>query len=567
MRSTEAIISDIETKLVKNGRLNKWISNDEWVKKNNLEKLLTEISDLFVIETISTTQKIKCLLTNKSASCTCGNELVSEKDFNQFVCHACRKSKREETRKKTTLEKYGVDHISKLQSVKDKYKNTCLEKYGVEHSFKSIEVQEKRIATIVDRYGVVNPFQSNEIRDKIKESTQMRYGVDNYSSTEECKRKRIATSLVNYGTEYPLQNKELRDKLRLTRIKNYLNAFDEEQISAISNIKQIYEDEHVNGGNTISYISKKYRIPFNYLKSLLNDLDLSIVRRYYTSQGEQILFDYISSIYKGMIIRNDRKVLGNQFELDIFLPELNFAIEYHGSYWHSNINELKHHDKATLANEKGIRLLQIFDFELEEKEELIKSIIKSHLVNNTKIFARKCKVKEITAKEYREFVEENHLQGYSPAKIKLGLFHENELVSIMSFSKPRNSDKYDYEMIRLCTKKETTIVGGATKQFKYFLDNYEFDSVVTFADRRFFDGSIYENLGFDYSHTTKPNYWYTSGSDKISRIAAQKHKLKDLLKEKFDPELSEKDNMISSGYRIVHDAGNRAFLFNRGSNL
>lgn len=119
-------------------------------------------------------------------------------------------------------------------------------------------------------------------------------------------------------------------------------------------------------------------------------------------------------------------------------------------------------------------------------------------------------------------------------------------------------------MIRYACRCDTLIIGAATKLFSYFCKNYEFKSIVTFSDNRLFEGKLYEKLGFTFSHETSPNYWYTTGENKISRISAQKHKLKDLLgEENFNDSLSEKDNMLLNGYRIVYDAGNKVFIFNK----
>jgi ribosomal protein S27E len=59
-----------------------------------------------------------------------------------------------------------------------------------------------------------------------------------------------------------------------------------------------------------------------------------------TSKGEKEVLNYIQSIYSGKIIENDRTQIVNpktgcNLELDIWMPELNKAIEYNGEYWHS----------------------------------------------------------------------------------------------------------------------------------------------------------------------------------------------------------------------------------------
>ena len=94
----------------------------------------------------------------------------------------------------------------------------------------------------------------------------------------------------------------------------------------------------------------------------------------------------------------------------------------------------------------------------------------------------------------RSFLDNNHVQGYTHASTSLGLYHNNELISIMTFGKNRfKKNSNELEMVRFCNKLNTTIIGGASKLFKHFVNNYN-DSgldIISFADRRFFDGKLY----------------------------------------------------------------------------
>ena len=77
---------------------------------------------------------------------------------------------------------------------------------------------------------------------------------------------------------------------------------------------------------------------------------------------------------------SNRKILSG-YELDLFLPEYNLAIEVNGIYWHSIERACKpefHNLKLELCEEKGIRLLQFYDVEVDEMFDFITGII-----NNT----------------------------------------------------------------------------------------------------------------------------------------------------------------------------------------
>jgi hypothetical protein len=244
----------------------------------------------------------------------------------------------------------------------------------------------------------------------------------------------------------------------------------------------------------------------------------------------------------------------------MYFPDHKLAIEFNDLFSHSKHPKNYHLNKTELCQKEGIQLLHIFENEWVDptRQEIWKSIINGKLGNNNKIHARKTEIKEITDnKIVKEFLNNNHLQGFVGSSVKLGLFYNDELVSVMIFGKTRFSKKYEYEMIRLCTKKFITVVGGASKLFKYFIDNYKPNSVISYADRRYSNGNLYKKIGFDFSHNSYPNYWYfENGSlELFSRVKFQKHKLENML-DSFDNNKSEVENMTDNNYSRIFDCGN-----------
>jgi len=275
-------------------------------------------------------------------------------------------------------------------------------------------------------------------------------------------------------------------------------------------------------------------------------------------------------------IQDDRTII-KPLELDIIDVKNNFAIEYDGLLSHSygksklhwyntNINEENpdyHLNKTELCEEKGIQLYHIFENEWldENKKEIWISMIRDKQGLNKKVGARKCTIKEVSTKDAREFINNNHMQGYINAKIKIGLYYRNVLMSIMTFSKPRFNDKVEYELIRFCTKQGYTVQGGGSKLLKYFEKTYKPKSLISYANRRWSNGNFYVKSGFNFVNCTKPNYFYFKINENIlySRNKFQKHKLKDLL-ESFDNTMTEKENMYNNEYRRIYDCGNKVFI-------
>lgn len=267
--------------------------------------------------------------------------------------------------------------------------------------------------------------------------------------------------------------------------------------------------------------------------------------------------------------RNDRELI-RPLELDILHD--NFAIEYNGLMWHSSGNskfsmfnlkdsevKSKHLIKTKLCEEKNIQLFHIFENEWIQKKPIWESVINSKLGKTEKIYARKCEVKEINSTS--SFEDENHLQGRGNSSIKLGLFYGEDMVSIMTFGKSRFNKSYDYELIRYCSKLNTTVVGGASKLLKHFERNFKPKSLISYANRRWSQGGVYEKLGFDFLYNTQPNYFYfrEGQMNLYSRNKFQKHKLPKLLNN-FNPELTETENMYNNGYRKIYDSGNKVYV-------
>nr|QMP82949.1 MAG: hypothetical protein [Caudoviricetes sp.] len=269
----------------------------------------------------------------------------------------------------------------------------------------------------------------------------------------------------------------------------------------------------------------------------------------------------------------------NSKKIDIVIPNKKLAIEHNGLMDHSFgkskysrfnnscfENPNNHLERTILCESEGLKLLHIFENEWLNKtsKQIWKSIISTNLGLNEKIYARKCEIKEIKDNNLiRIFLNENHLQGYCKSSIKIGLFYNNELVSLMTFGKPRFNKKYEWELIRFCNKINFSVVGGSSRLFKYFVNNYHPKDIISYCDIRVFSGEMYESLGFELSHSSKPNYFYIKGMKFFSRYSCQKHKLEGFLVN-FDSKKSERDNMFNNGYRRIWDCGNKVYVWGRG---
>ena len=286
---------------------------------------------------------------------------------------------------------------------------------------------------------------------------------------------------------------------------------------------------------------------------------------------EQIeITNFIRSIYDGEIKTDIKRILNGNKELDIYLPNMKLAIEYNGLFWHSEKSgkyEDYHLNKYLQASKKNIRLIQIFADEWYNKKEIVKAKIRSIFrKSEEKTYARKCYIKEIESKEKNKFLNFNHIQGEDRSSIKLGLFENNILIGVMSFSKPRlalgskiQPDKY--ELSRFATSKN--IVGGASKLLKHFIKNYNPINIYSYSDNRWTDpnNNMYLKLNFKITKTSSPGYWYTKNYKKrIHRYNFNKFILKKMGADVVNK--TEREIMIEWGYTRIWDCGTTRYELN-----
>jgi hypothetical protein len=250
-------------------------------------------------------------------------------------------------------------------------------------------------------------------------------------------------------------------------------------------------------------------------------------------------------------------------ELDIYIPHTKLAIEINGLYWHSwhpstgkSENKFRHLEKTQLAAQQGIQLLHVTDFEWTHQNHIIKSMILSKLGKNQRIFARKCKVATVGRAEEKQFLDQHHIQGYVPSKHALGLYYDDQLVSLMTIGKSRFSNKQAHELLRFCSQGGITVVGGGSKLLEVLRKTYP--HIITYCDLSKSSGHAYQAMGFEFVHDTGPGYFWTDGSRVISRFRAWKSNLSKWLPN-YDANLSESANMFAAGYRRFSDCGNRVF--------
>jgi Zn finger protein HypA/HybF involved in hydrogenase expression len=340
------------------------------------------------------------------------------------------------------------------------------------------------------------------------------------------------------------------DKLSKDNRKS-LEVFESEANKVHSSRYDYSAVEYINNNTEIEIICVKHGAYKQTPKNHLRGQGCPACR---ISSGQQAIYAFLQKIYDKEIIINDRSTFDG-YEIDLFLPDIKLAIEYHGLYCHSfNRTEskkeiLRHHDKATIAT--NVKLLQFMENEWLYKRELVESIILHNIGLSVRYYARSCDMIRLDSTKFIDVMSRWHLSGGRHASNCYGLMYDGELVSAIGFSK---HSKHEWEIIRYASKPGHFVVGGLSKMFKRFIEDNNPNQVMTFADRRISNGNCYRKIGFSVVKITKPNYFYVKGNRLFSRLSFQKHKLKGKLGI-FNSEWSESANMFINGFRRIWDAG------------
>ena len=496
--------------------------------------------------------------------CSCGKKtkfLGLILGYSQHCSRICARHdiKCQKKQQETIFKKYGVKSTFQIQEVKDKFKKNFIKKYGVENPFQLKEVKEKIKSTNLKKYGVENPSQCNQIKENKKQTSLKNYGVEYHLQSEIILEKKRQTSLKNYGVDHHCKSDQYKQS-RISELYNRLINSDRLKNMSIVNFQE-YDFTGVNQNYSWKCIKCNNVFSDNLDNGHIPICPICYPKEYRSSKGEKELLSFVTTFYDNVL--SNQKLLKNNQEIDIYIPEIKLGIEYNGLYWHSELSGKRnmnyHINKLKQCDSFQINLIHIFEDEWMNMQSIVKSILLSKMGKiENKIFARKCTINNVENNIATQFYYDNHIQG-SINGIHYGLYYDKELVSILTIGKPRFNKKYEWEIYRFCNKINTNITGGLSKLINCFIKQKDPLNILTYADARFGKGLGYLKCGFNLIDVSKPNYYYMKNyTNRISRLQFQKHLLESKL-EIFDSKLTEWENMQLNGYDRIWDCGNYVY--------
>ena len=455
--------------------------------------------------------------------CFCGEKvkfIKYSKGYNKFCsksCSAKHSHMNSEIKQKRLI---GLNRSNSDPKMREKMTQKSIETKKSFSVAKKLEINKKREKTTLDKYGVKNiatlskKEKVNKRLNNLKENIESEnYSLRDFNHSDnllelECKKCKCGERTFNI-------DRGLFFRRRLTGIKECMNI----------NPKK--------GGNS------KYEFE---IMEILDEYKISYTHRY--------------------------KIDNN--EIDIYIPEYNIGIEFNGLYWHSELyKEKKYHiNKTNYFKERGIRIIHIWEDEWIYNNDKIVDYLLSILGKNDKIiYGRKCDIREVSKKETHDFLNENHLQGkLNIYKTSIGLYHNNQLVSIIVMGDLRNimgrkKTKGVSELLRFCNKRRHTIHGSFSKLFKYYLNNFQNNKIITYSNISKFEGNIYKLFGFEYIRKTNPNYYYLDPKNSLKKYNRWSFRKDKLIRDGYDQNKTEHQIMNELGYYRIYDCGNYLFEY------
>ena len=495
-----------------------------------------------------------------------------------------------EQRKKTCTEKYGADSYSKTDEYQERKKKTMIERYGVEHALQSLEILERMQNTNIQRYGGISPMCSPEVREKSRRTFQERYGGIGLGSPITSKKIRDTlismygtdvvtrvphimfkikhTNLMRYGHFSPNANPKVQRKCRATMLKKYGVEFIMRDKSKLREIREKSERTMLerygvtNPSKSPELLQKisdtceeMYGVPWYCLTSKCSDSNkhtrISKINQKFSEVLDSFGLEHELEFYVGRK-SYDFRIGGILVEIDPTITHNSEKSIFSGG---KPLTSDYHFMKTKIAMENGFRCIHVFDWDCVDR-------IMSLLLPKNVIYARKCELRRIDKKTANIFTDANHIQGSCRGQIlNYGLYFNDELVEVMTFGEPRYNRNYDYELLRLCSKSDVRVVGGASKLFHAFISEHGDKSVISYCDISKFSGDVYTAIGMTLHSLTKPAKIWSKESEYITDNLLRQRGFDQLFGTDYGKGTSNEQLMLDAGWLPVYDCGQAVYTY------
>lgn len=302
---------------------------------------------------------------------------------------------------------------------------------------------------------------------------------------------------------------------------------------------------------------------------------------HHRSKGEASIAKFMGIF--ASVVERDRSAIAPK-ELDIYAEGASVAVEYCGEYWHAArkpedeaFARKRHAEKHKACQALGIHLLTVYENEWRERPHAIKRLIRNALGKGRgRLMARKCDMRQVGPQDAAKFFEAHHPQGGSGWGIHYGLYHGTKLVACMRFTHGANDRGAGSERVWTLSRYATrvSVVGGASRLLAAFIEEHQPPVVKSFSDNRYFNGAMYEQLGFVMEEETAPDYQvYHPKTGLLPKASWQRSKIPQRIRDigavdSFDPATdprSERGMTYALGAMRLFDCGKKRWIWHAPS--
>lgn len=451
---------------------------------------------------------------------------ISKEEFLDFY----KTHSQTEVSKRYNLTQYQIVSLAKLfgyvkttEDIKRTKELTNLKRYGTKNSF---NVHER-----------INPFTKPEVIEKIKQTksknNSYKVAIEKAKETRINKYGSIKESYLLSSEKAKISNLEKYGTITSKSHEQYLIDGQKSAITQKDNWNKLTEEERLSLQN--KRLSGFYRDskPNQEFAELLDKENIEYSKEYPLNG---YFYDF--------------KISNNLIEIN--------PSSTHNSTWNPFNHEVDkdyHFNKTITANNNGFRCIHIFDWDNKNK---IINLLKSRI----RIYARDCEIKKVDLDKTRDYLNQFHLQGFIKSEINIGLYYKENLVSIMTFGKPRYNKNYEYELLRYCSNY--FVIGGAEKLFKYFINTYNSNSIISYCDKSKFSGNVYTNLGFIFKSCKPSKHWYSMKTNQhITDNLLRQRGFDQLFGTNYGKGTSNEELMREAGFVEIYDAGQATYIWNK----
>lgn len=259
-------------------------------------------------------------------------------------------------REETCLKKYNTTNVSKTDEVKSKIHDSLLNRTEEEKELTIKKLQDawfsksqEEIDCILEKRRETNLKKTEEEKKKIYEKS-LKTRIENCGSLEESYRIAYNKGKETINEKYGVDNYFQMDSVIEISKKRWDKYCQEKFENVIEYIKETdtYICKCCDDTCNLCKIKTYTITTHNYLNRVRYGYDIKDICTIKNPIGEhkgrsklqEHIFEYIKTIYDGVVIFNCRDLLinecGKKIEIDIFIPEKNIAFEVNGDFWHMN---------------------------------------------------------------------------------------------------------------------------------------------------------------------------------------------------------------------------------------